>query len=100
MKDPAAPDASEKDPVLPAPRKLGAVPWTGPGAPQHGRTRLATAVLVAAIVAVALNQRPAVVAVAPVLGELRADTGLSSALAGARTPLPLVLVARLAPGGP
>src|SRR5918993_1371148 len=100
MKDPAAPDASEKDPVLPAPRKLGAVPWTGPGAPQHGRTRLATAVLVAAIVAVALNQRPAVVAVAPVLGELRADTGLSSALAGLLTTLPVLCFGAFAPLAP
>src|SRR5918995_2421595 len=100
MKDPAAPHASEKDPVLPAPRKLGAVPWTGPGAPQHGRTRLASAVLVAAIVAVALNQRPAVVAVAPVLGELRADTGLSSALAGLLTTLPVLCFGAFAPLAP
>jgi hypothetical protein len=42
MKDPAAPQAPEKDPVLPAPRTLGAVPWTGPGAAQQGRTRAAT----------------------------------------------------------
>src|SRR5215211_2005053 len=86
MKDPAAPHTSGKDPVLPAPRKLG----TGPGALQQDRTRLASVVLVAAIVAVALNQRPAVVAVAPVLGELRADTGLSSAMAGLLTTLPVL----------
>ena len=28
--DPPAPHHSEKDPVLPTPRTLGAVPWTGP----------------------------------------------------------------------
>src|SRR5829696_9080178 len=100
MKDPAAPHTSGKDPVLPAPRKLGAVPWTGPGALQQDRTRLASVVLVAAIVAVALNQRPAVVAVAPVLGELRADTGLSSALAGLLTTLPVLCFGAFAPLAP
>jgi CP family cyanate transporter-like MFS transporter len=97
MKDPAAPHASEKDPVLPAPRKLGAVPWTGPGTLQQGRNRLASILLVAAIVAVALNQRPAVVAVAPILGELRADTGLSSTLAGLLTTLPVLCFGAVAP---
>jgi hypothetical protein len=29
-KDHPSPHASEKDPVLPTPRRLGAVPWTGP----------------------------------------------------------------------
>src|SRR5215210_2120809 len=96
MKDPPAPHTSGKDPVLPAPRKLG----TGPGALQQDRTRLASILLVAAIVAVALNQRPAVVAVAPVLGELRADTGLSSALAGLLTTLPVLCVGAFAPLAP
>src|SRR5215207_2534733 len=100
MKDPAAPHTSEKDPVLLAPRKLGAVPGTGPGALHQGRTRLASVVLVAAIVAVALNQRPAVVAVAPVLGELRSDTGLSSALAGLLTTLPVLCFGAFAPLAP
>src|SRR5215211_1685200 len=54
------------------------------------RSRLATAAVLVAIVAVALNQRPAVVAVAPVLGDLRADTGLSSAMAGLLTTLPVL----------
>src|SRR5687768_13727969 len=56
--------------------------------------------LVAAIVAVALNQRPAVVAVAPVLGDLRADTGLSSALAGLLTTLPVLCFGAFAPIAP
>ena len=51
--------------------------------PPSARTGLATAALLAAIVAVALNQRPAVVSVAPVLSDLRADTGLSGTMAGA-----------------
>jgi MFS transporter, CP family, cyanate transporter len=49
---------------------------------------------------VALNQRPAVVAVAPVLGDLRADTGLSSALAGLLTTLPVLCFGAFAPVAP
>ena len=64
------------------------------------RSRLAALLLLAAIVAVALNQRPAVVAVAPVLGELRADTGLSSALAGLLTTLPVLCFGAFAPIAP
>jgi CP family cyanate transporter-like MFS transporter len=65
-----------------------------------GRRRTASVLLVAAIVAVALNQRPAVVAVAPVLGELRAETGLSSALAGLLTTLPVLCFGAFAPAAP
>lgn len=64
------------------------------------RSRAAGVVLVAAIVAVALNQRPAVVAVAPILGELRADTGLSSAMAGLLTTLPVLCFGAFAPVAP
>ena len=64
------------------------------------RSRIAAFVLLAAIVAVALNQRPAVVAVAPVLGELRADTGLSSAMAGLLTTLPVLCFGAFAPIAP
>ena len=64
------------------------------------RSRIAPFVLLAAIVAVALNQRPAVVAVAPVLGELRADTGLSSAMAGLLTTLPVLCFGAFAPIAP
>src|SRR5215207_10081382 len=64
------------------------------------RSRVATIVLVAAIVGVALNQRPAVVAVAPILGELRAETGLSSALAGLLTTLPVLCFGAFAPVAP
>jgi CP family cyanate transporter-like MFS transporter len=64
------------------------------------RSRAASVLLVAAIVAVALNQRPAVVAVAPVLGQLRAETGLSSALAGLLTTLPVLCFGAFAPLAP
>ena len=61
------------------------------------RSRAAAALLVAAIVAVALNQRPAVVAVAPVLGDLRAETGMPAALAGLLTTLPVLCMGLFAP---
>jgi MFS transporter, CP family, cyanate transporter len=56
--------------------------------------------LVVAIVVVALNQRPAVVGVAPVLTDLRADTGLSSAMAGLLTTLPVLCFGAFAPVAP
>ena len=62
--------------------------------------RVGVLLLVAAIVAVALNQRPAVVAVAPVLGDLRADTGLTSAMAGLLTTLPVLCFGAFAPIAP
>jgi CP family cyanate transporter-like MFS transporter len=64
------------------------------------RSRAAAVLLVAAIVAVALNQRPAVVAVAPVLRDLRAETGLTSALAGLLTTLPVLCFGAFAPAAP
>ena len=67
----------------------------------HGttRSRWAALLFVAAIVAVALNQRPAVV-VAPLLGDLRADTGLSPAMAGLLTTLPVLCFGAFAPLAP
>jgi CP family cyanate transporter-like MFS transporter len=68
---------------------------------QHrARSRGGLVLLVAAIVVVALNQRPAVVGVAPVLTDLRADTGLSSALAGLLTTLPVLCFGAFAPVAP
>jgi CP family cyanate transporter-like MFS transporter len=64
------------------------------------RSRGAAVLLVAAVVAVALNQRPAVVAVAPVLRQLRADTGLGSAMAGLLTTLPVLCFGAFAPLAP
>ena len=64
------------------------------------RSPLAAALLVAAIVGVALNQRPAVVSVSPVLGELRADTGLSAAMAGLLTTVPVLCFGAFAPVAP
>src|SRR5690348_9335409 len=64
------------------------------------RTRAATLAVLVAIVAVALNQRPAVVAVAPVLRDLRADTGLGSAMAGLLTTVPVLCFGAIAPLAP
>ena len=64
------------------------------------RSRGGVVLLVVAIVVVALNQRPAVVGVAPVLTDLRADTGLSSALAGLLTTLPVLCFGAFAPVAP
>ncbi|MGY1590451.1 MFS transporter [Geodermatophilus sp. SYSU D00708] len=64
------------------------------------RSRGAALLFVAAVVAVALNQRPAVVSVAPVLGDLRAETGLSSAMAGLLTTLPVLCFGAFAPVAP
>ena len=64
------------------------------------RSRAATVAVLLAIVAVALNQRPAVVSVAPVLGDLRADTGLSSAMAGLLTTVPVLCFGAFAPIAP
>jgi CP family cyanate transporter-like MFS transporter len=64
------------------------------------RSRAATWLLVAAIVAVALNQRPAIVAVAPLLDDLRTDIGLSSALAGLLTTVPVLCFGAFAPVAP
>jgi MFS transporter, CP family, cyanate transporter len=70
-----------------------------PAAPR-GRSRAGAALLLAAIVVVALNQRPAVVGLAPVLTDLRADTGLSSALAGLLSALPVLCFGAFAPVAP
>jgi CP family cyanate transporter-like MFS transporter len=73
-----------------------------PGPRQQGRTRGrgGLVLLVTAIVVVALNQRPAVVGVAPVLTDLRADTGLTSTLAGLLTTLPVLAFGAFAPVAP
>ena len=53
-----------------------------------------------AIVVVALNLRPSVVAVGPLLPEIRLDQGLSATAAGVLTALPVLCFGVLAPIGP
>jgi MFS transporter, CP family, cyanate transporter len=65
-----------------------------------GRSRAATLLLVAAIVGVALNQRPAIVAVGSVLRELQDDTGLGDTLAGVLTAVPVLCFGAFAPVAP
>ena len=55
---------------------------------------------VVAIVLAALNLRPAVVAISPVLGEIRSDLGLSATAAGVLTTLPVLCFGLLAPLAP
>lgn len=53
----------------------------------------------AVVLVVALNLRPAVVAISPVLGRVRAEFGLSAAAAGLLTTIPVVCFGALAPVG-
>jgi CP family cyanate transporter-like MFS transporter len=57
------------------------------------------AVLLAAIVIVSLNLRPAIAAVPPLLDGIRTELGLSGAAAGALTALPVVCMGIFAPAG-
>jgi CP family cyanate transporter-like MFS transporter len=66
--------------------------------PVHGRPASA-AVLLAAIVIVSLNLRPAIAAVPPLLDGIRTELGLSGAAAGALTALPVVCMGIFAPAG-
>ena len=82
-------------PTLPPPGRVTATDA------REGTRRPARAVLVAGIALLALNLRPAVVAVSPLTSTLRADTHLSSAAASLLTTLPLLCFgafAVLAPG--
>jgi MFS transporter, CP family, cyanate transporter len=56
--------------------------------------------LLAAVVAVALNLRPAIAAVPPLLDTIQSDLGLSAAGAGLLTALPVVCMGLFAPVGP
>lgn len=56
--------------------------------------------LVAAIVLVALNQRPAIVGVGPLLGQIRDGVGLSGTAAGVLTTLPVLCFGLLSPLAP
>lgn len=60
----------------------------------------ATVVAALAIMLVAANLRPAVVAVAPLVGEIKAATGWSSAVTGLLTTLPVLVFGLVAPVAP
>ncbi len=63
-------------------------------------SRLRGALLVAAVLLLAANLRPALTSVAPLIGEIRADTGVSHGVAGMLTTLPLLAFALLSPAAP
>lgn len=62
--------------------------------------RVRRVVLALAVLLVAVNLRPAVVAVSPLVAEIRADLGLSSATAGLLTTLPVLCFGLFAPVAP
>nr|EMP13366.2 MFS transporter [Gordonia sp. NB41Y] len=69
---------------------------TGPG----GRSSLFTVFTAVAIMLVAANLRPAVVAVSPLLDEITRDEGYSSAMAGMLTTLPVLFFGLVSPLAP
>jgi len=56
--------------------------------------------LVVGILLLAANLRPALTALPPLIGEVRADTGVSNGVAGLLTALPLLAFGLLSPGAP
>ena len=63
-------------------------------------SRIRGLLLVLAIVLLAANLRPALTSVAPLIGQIRADTGISNGVAGLLTGLPLLAFAVLSPIAP
>src|SRR5215212_947377 len=64
---------------------------------ESGRPCLRSFLLVLGIVLLAANLRPALTGVAPLIGQIRADTGISNAVAGLLTTLPLLAFGLLSP---
>jgi CP family cyanate transporter-like MFS transporter len=73
--------------------------WTSATA-ESGRPRLRSLLLVLGIVLLAANLRPALTGVAPLIGQIRADTGMSNGVAGLLTTLPLLAFGLLSPVAP
>jgi MFS transporter, CP family, cyanate transporter len=67
---------------------------------ETGRSRLRSFLLVLGIVLLAANLRPALTGVAPLIGQIRADTGISNGVAGLLTTLPLLAFGLLSPIAP
>lgn len=66
----------------------------------QGRTRLRSVLLIVGIVLLAANLRASITAVGPLVGMLRAQTGLSSVLVGLLSTLPLLAFAVFSPLAP
>jgi MFS transporter, CP family, cyanate transporter len=69
-------------------------------AAESGRSRLRSFLLILGIVLLAANLRPALTGVAPLIGQIRADTGISNGVAGLLTTLPLLAFGLLSPIAP
>jgi MFS transporter, CP family, cyanate transporter len=64
------------------------------------RDRVRRAAVLVAVLLLAANLRPAITSVAPLIGRIQADAGVSSGLAGLLTALPLLAFAALSPAAP
>jgi CP family cyanate transporter-like MFS transporter len=64
------------------------------------RSRSSDAVLLAGVVVIAINLRPAAASIGPLIGRIERDTGLSSLGASALTTLPVLCFGALAPLAP
>jgi MFS transporter, CP family, cyanate transporter len=64
------------------------------------RSRLRGALLVAGIVLLAANLRPSLTSVPPLVAQIRSDVGISNAVAGLLTTLPLLAFSALSPVAP
>jgi MFS transporter, CP family, cyanate transporter len=71
-----------------------------PKAAVTGLSRVRGVLLVVGILLLAANLRPALTALAPLIGEVRADTGVSNGVAGLLTALPLLAFGLLSPVAP
>src|SRR4029453_16152278 len=71
----------------------------GPAA-ASGRSRLLSLLLLLGILLLAANLRPSLTSVAPLIGEIRVDTGISRGVAGLLTTLPLLAFSLLSPVAP
>ncbi len=80
--------------------KESSAPETTSHAGHGGSSRVRGVLLVLGIVLLAANLRPAFTALAPLIGEVRADTGISNAIAGLLTALPLLAFGLLSPTAP
>ena len=67
---------------------------------QRPPSRVWGVLLVLAIVLLAVNLRPALTALSPLIGQIRMDTGISNGLAGLLTALPLLAFGLLSPIAP
>ena len=67
---------------------------------ESGRSRLRSFLHVMGIVLLAANLRPALTGVAPLIGQIRGDTGISNGVAGLLTTLPLLAFGLLSPIAP